>query len=153
MGVAGMTPEEIAEVQKTWSMVMTNVTEHSVTFLLKWWKADPKAMDLFSKFKGKSEAELKALPRLKAHGTHIFSAIDSIVKNLNDEAVVTELMHDLDRDHKTRTATLTKAQYDTFVGQAAGYLTGALGAALTPAGGSGYGKMLNFIGKSANIYH
>ncbi len=73
---------------------------------------DPKAQEFFGRFKGKSEAELRAMPRLRAHGSHIFSAIDCVVKNLNDDAVGQELANDLDRDHKNRTHGLTKAQYD-----------------------------------------
>ena len=33
---AGMTPEEIAEVQKTWKLVMDNVADHSVNLLIKY---------------------------------------------------------------------------------------------------------------------
>ena len=65
----------------------------------RWFEKDPAARDMFPIFKGKSTAELQGMPRVKAHGTHIFS-------------VLSELINDLKRDHVARTPNLTAGQFD-----------------------------------------
>ena len=78
----------------------------------RWFEKDPAARDMFPKFKGKSTAELQGMPRVKAHSTHIFAGLDCVVKSLNDAAVLSELINDLNRDHKARTPNLTAGQFD-----------------------------------------
>ena len=43
--------------------------------------------------------ELRLIPRVRSHGTHIFCAMDGIIRNLHKDEVVEELLADLRRDH------------------------------------------------------
>ena len=55
---------------------------------------------------------MRAMPRLKAQGTQVFGRICGIVKNLEEDAVVMELVKDLKRDHAGRAPASTKEQFD-----------------------------------------
>ena len=57
-------------------------------------------MALFPDYAGKPLAELKTMPRVRAHGTHTLLAITGVLLNIENEAVTSELLADLKRDHQ-----------------------------------------------------
>ncbi len=59
-----------------------------------------------------SETQLRNQTRFGAQGTHIFSALDGIIKKLKNEGIAADLVNDLARDHKTRNANFSKEKYD-----------------------------------------
>jgi hypothetical protein len=150
---AGMTPGEVKVVQTTWKIVMENSTEHAASLLLKWWEKDPSVLHVFPRYNGKSLDELRKMPRIRSHGTHIFGRLDGIIHNLNDEPVVHELMLDMKRDHTKTKENATAKDYGIFVEVAAGYLTEKLGSHMTPEAASGYTKLLTYVGKEGGIFH
>ena len=67
---------------------------------------------MFTIFGPLKSYELRKSARVKAHGVHIFCALDGIIKNFNNKDVLAELLRDMDRDHMTRTRNLTKEHYE-----------------------------------------
>ena len=55
---------------------------------------------------------MRAMPRLKAQGTQVFGRICGIVKNLEEDAVVMELVKDLKRNHAGHAPASTKEQFE-----------------------------------------
>lgn len=56
----------------------------------------------FPGLRGKSEAELRASPRLAALSVKVLSNLNAIIIARHHPAVVQELLNDLRRDHTTR---------------------------------------------------
>lgn len=54
---------------------------------------------MFPRYSGKSLDELKAMPRIRSHGTHIFAALASVAFALENDEVTKELLADMKRDH------------------------------------------------------
>ena len=80
-------------------------------FSSRWWEKDPNILALFPQYKDKPLTELKLLPRVRAHGSHIFLAITGVLLNLETEAVTSELLDDLKRDHVQFQPTLSAESY------------------------------------------
>ena len=122
----GLTDSELKAVKSTWTIVMsTNIAETAAGLLLtfavahspllsvislyihkatrpvnrRWWEKDPNILRVFPRFRGKTIAELKTMPRVRSHGSHVFTAIDAIVRNLEDEDISGQLLLDCKRDH------------------------------------------------------
>ena len=69
------------------------------TLSCRWFEKEPSVVAVFPRYAGKSLGELKALPRIRSHGTHIFLAIACVLINIENYAVTSELLADLKRDH------------------------------------------------------
>ena len=80
-------------------------------FSRRWWEKEPNTLTLFPHYKDKPFTELKLLPRLRAHGSHLFLAITGVLLNLETEAVTSELLADLKRDHIQFLPTLSAEAY------------------------------------------
>lgn len=68
-------------------------------------------MRVFPRYAGKSIAELKAMPRIRSHGTHIFAALAGFAFALENDAVVNELLADSKRDHVKFIANISGEEY------------------------------------------
>ncbi len=101
------TTANLKSVFKNW----LNIYCENLIINFSWFQADPAAQEQFRKFRGITIEEIQALPRVKAHGLHIFGAIDNIVRSLDEEEVAKELIIDLERDHRGRTSTLKRRDY------------------------------------------
>ena len=51
------------------------------------------------------------MPRLRSHSTHVFGALDGIIRNLADEAASEQLLLDCKRDHLKYTESVTDDEY------------------------------------------
>ena len=60
---------------------------------------------------GLSSREIRNSPRARAHGTHIFGAIEQVIRTLDDEEFTKELINYLERDHRIRTPNLKKEHF------------------------------------------
>ena len=78
----------------------------------RWWEREPEVLGLFPQYKDKPLTDLKLLPRVRAHGSHVFLAITGILLNLETEAVASELLTDLKRDHALYQPTLSPEAYN-----------------------------------------
>ena len=68
-------------------------------------------VSVFPDFKGKSLNELKSMPRVRSHGTHTLLAFTGVLLNIENEAVTSELLADLKRDHEKFQPSITAEAY------------------------------------------
>ena len=77
--------------------------------LSRWWSADPTILRQYPRFRNKSIEEIKAMPRLRSHGSHVFLELEGLIHNIENDAVMEQLLLDMKRDHfKTRHDTSIK---------------------------------------------
>jgi hypothetical protein len=100
--LAGWTDAEEAAVLAVWSKILEALPGAGAELLINWFKAHPGAQAKFAHFAGKSEADLRNSPRLKAHAVKILSNLNVLIIARNDPDVVAELLNDLKRDHTKR---------------------------------------------------
>lgn len=80
-------------------------------FLFSWWEKDQNILRIYPRFRGKQISELRAMPRVRSHSTHVFTALDGIIRNLSDEAASEQLLLDCKRDHLKYTESVTDDEY------------------------------------------
>ena len=81
----------------------------------RWFEREPQVVNLFPRFSGKSMDELRLISRVRSHGTHIFCAMDGIIRNLHKDEVVDELLADLRRDHIHVKDTISEEEFQVLV--------------------------------------
>ena len=81
-------------------------------FSRRWFEKEPSVLALYPQYKDKPITELKLLPRVHAHGSHIFLAITGVLLNLENEAVISELLIDLKRNHIQFQPTLSSEAFN-----------------------------------------
>ena len=68
-------------------------------------------MSMFPQYSGRSLEELRTMPRIRSHGTHLFLGITGVLFNLENEATTDEMLADLKRQHTKFQPTLPPAAY------------------------------------------
>ena len=149
----GMTEEEIAEVQVLTKLVMEFDTKQMDNFKIHWWKSNPHAQEFFTKFKGKNEAEMREMSIMTADGSRFFGTLYMLVKNLQYEDVLKDLLLYMKENHSKRNKNVTREIFDSFIESFLQYLKSSLGQKMTPVADSGFRNLLNHIGKEAGLYH
>lgn len=68
-------------------------------------------MESFPNYSGKNITDLRSMPQVRAHGSHLFLAITGIIFNLENENVICELLADLKSDHEKWQPTMKTDNY------------------------------------------
>lgn len=63
------------------------------------WEKEPGAVQQWPRYAGRSAAEAQEMPRVQSHSSHIFHAITGVVMNLDNAAMVDQLLADVRRQH------------------------------------------------------
>ena len=65
----------------------------------RWWEREPGVVQQLPRYAGRSAAEPQEMPRVQSHSSHIFHAITGVVVNLENPAMVDQLLADVRRQH------------------------------------------------------
>ena len=77
----------------------------------RWFEKEPSVLDSFPNYKGMSISDLRPMPQVRTHGSHLFLALTGIIFNLENDHVTGEMLGDLKRDHDKWQPTLTTDNY------------------------------------------
>ncbi|CAL1528705.1 unnamed protein product [Lymnaea stagnalis] len=109
----GLTGREKQLIMETWALAADKkcVKENGVEFFIQLFVAHPHMQDYFQLFKGKSVAELRSSPKMKAHATSVMYALTSYVENVEDSENLVGLIQKIAISHLGRGIELQEFEY------------------------------------------
>ncbi|XP_015789638.1 globin [Tetranychus urticae] len=98
-----LSDDEVKVIQSIWSSVMKDANTHGMNFFLKFFRENPTFQERFASLRNlKTEEEMKASKRLKAHAASVFHAITALVDNLDDLECVSDMLEKIAANHLRR---------------------------------------------------
>ncbi|KAK6624208.1 hypothetical protein RUM43_004468 [Polyplax serrata] len=107
--VIPMTSDDFENVQNSWKVVMQNAEENGM-FIFKTFLEKHNYFSFFKKFENTPRDELYQNQVFKNHAANIIQAIDNVILNLDNEALIKSELTALGKMHKKRK--ITEQQFE-----------------------------------------